>query len=68
MLKEQKLKMDEVLEENNLLKEQMSSGAEGEMKSKISELIDKQKHLISKLSKANQKEINSYVMEIQLGL
>ena len=60
--------MDQILEENNVLKEQLTSGTEGEMKSKITELIEKQKQLISKLSKANQKEINSYVMEIQLGL
>ena len=38
------------------------------MKSKISDLIEKQKELLTKLSKANQKEINSYVMEINLGL
>jgi len=43
MLKEQKQKMDQILEENNVLKEQLTSGTEGEMKSKITELIEKQK-------------------------
>jgi len=68
MIKEQKTKLDQVLEETSLLKDQLSSGAEGEMKSKISELIEKQKSLLGKLSKANQKEISSIVMEINLGL
>jgi hypothetical protein len=38
------------------------------MKSKITELIDKQKDLIFKLQKANHKEIQSCVMEITFGL
>lgn len=68
MLKEQKQKVEQIMQENNILKEQLTSGSEGEMKLKITELFDKQKQLIAKLSKANQKEINSYVMEITLGL